>query len=216
MTRDSVTKIFDFEGSLETGGKEATKWSNKRCKGSKSSDMEINCRESYSIGLEQGMQKTRDSMAGRQKCGLRGTVDTSEGVDANIGNGANKILEAAENKNKKETHKDCADPGTNKSLDSFFGRDLDERSVAKGDTTKIGKDIISDYQSGWDKEPKDSGENVVNNEMGLDYDQKKGHMGDTELSKLESVMIFFQRGDEEDEADNVETVREEAMMSSQG
>ena len=41
MARNKISKVFDFEGSLETGSKEPAKWRNERCKKRQRGDVEL-------------------------------------------------------------------------------------------------------------------------------------------------------------------------------
>jgi hypothetical protein len=82
----------------------------------------------------------------------------------------------------------------------------------KCNTTKVRKDIVGDNQSTWQEEPEDPGQDIVNNQVGLEHHNQKGHMGDTQLGKLELVVSFFQRQDEEDEPSNVKRVTDEFVV----
>lgn len=88
--------------------------------------------------------------------------------------------------------------------------------MAKSNTAKVGKDVVGNDQSCGNKEPKDTGEDVADNEMGLNNNKQKGHMGNTKLSELESVVVLLERVHKENEANDVQTVGEETVMSSQG
>lgn len=91
-----------------------------------------------------------------------------------------------------DSHEDGTNPSANKSLNRLFRRDLDKWSAAKGDTAKIGEDIVSNDQCRGHKEPENSWEDVANNKVALNNYQQQRHMRNAELSELELVVVLLE------------------------
>jgi hypothetical protein len=86
---------------------------------------------------------------------------------------------------------DGKDPSAEKAFQSLLRRQLDELGSAKGNTTQIGEYVIGDDESGGKEEPDHALEDVVDDEVGLNHNEVKGHMGPSELGELMSVMAFL-------------------------
>ena len=99
-----------------------------------------------------------------------------------------------------ETKDDGTDPRAYETLHSLLGRQLDELSAAKGDATYVREDVVGDDQTCRQEEPYHAFEDIVHNEMRLDYDEVKRHVGPCELGELETVMAFLKGAYEEHEA----------------
>lgn len=87
---------------------------------------------------------------------------------------------------------------------------------AEGDTANVGEYVVADDEGSRQEEPDHALENVVHNEVGLNYNKVKGHVRPGEVGELEFKVACFQVGDKEDEANYVEDEADEAMMGGEG
>lgn len=104
--------------------------------------------------------------------------------------------------------KDGEEPCAEEALPRLLRRDLDQRSAAESDATKIGEDVVDYDESDWKEEPNEALEDVVDHKVRLAYDEEERHVGPSELAELESVLPFLQGRDEEDEAWRVRRAEE--------
>lgn len=114
--------------------------------------------------------------------------------------GTDEVFVSHEDVGDGEAKNDGADPCTYKTLHSLLRRQLNELSAAECDTTNVCEDVIGDDQGCWQEEPYHAFEDVVHDEMRLDYDEVKSHVCPRELGELKTIMTFLKGAHEEDEA----------------
>ena len=76
---------------------------------------------------------------------------------------------------------DGHDPATNKSLDSFLGRQLDKGSLAPEESENVRPDIVGNDERDGQEEPDQTFKDVVDNEVRLADNQQERHMGPCKL-----------------------------------
>lgn len=84
---------------------------------------------------------------------------------------ANKVTTPRQYIREQETKQDSEDPGADKSFYSLLGRKLDQWGSAKCHTADVGKDVVDNDQCCRQEEPDHAFEDVVHDEMRLDYDE---------------------------------------------
>lgn len=157
--------------------------------------------ELISLGDKDGVDvtlKASESICAKVLDRVRDAMCSWLDIDTHIDR-TNKVLVASEEVRESKAEDDCEDPGTEKTLNSLLGTDFDELGTAKCDAANISKDIVRDDQGSGQEEPNHALEDVVHDEMGLDDNQIKSHVGPCELGELEFVVALFQGHDEEDE-----------------
>ena len=98
------------------------------------------------------------------------------------------------------TNNNSTNPSSNESLDSFLGGETDKRSLAPNHPANICKYIICNDKTHGKKEPYQALENGIDDEVGLENDEEKGHMRPTELRELIGISPRRQRHNEKHEA----------------
>lgn len=210
---NGVSKVLDLEGSLETGGEEASKGGHQGGKRGQNTNMEVDGRgrEGGFVG-ELSQELGGDGVLLRHEDGVRNTRQVGEEVGSHVLNGADEVVESVEEDGENDSPDDGADPGSEEALDCLLGRDGNELVLAESDATKVGKNVIRNDKAGGDKEPEETLEDVVDDEVSLDDTKQQGHVGEAELGELEPIVVLLQGGDKEDKAENVQAVGEEPVV----
>jgi len=100
------------------------------------------------------------------------------------------------------TNNNSTNPSSNESLDSFLRGETDKRSPAPKHAANIRKYIIRDDETHRKKQPYQALENGVDDKVGLENNEEKGHMRPTELRELIGISARRQRHNEKHEAYN--------------
>lgn len=125
---------------------------------------------------------------------------------------ADEVLGSHHEVAEQHAENDSHDPSANKAFHGLLGRKLDELGATKGNTADVCPDIVGDDESGGEEEPDHAFKDVVHDEVGLDDDQVEGHVRPRKVGELELVVAGLERGDEEDEAEDIENEADEAVV----
>ena len=118
VTWDTVAKVLDLEGSLETRRKEASKGCNEGCEGSEDGDMELYRRDHESpLNLRPSWQVIWHRFEDR--IGL--ALQAGPKVCAQVIDGTSEVAVLHEQVGQSKAEKYRADPGTDKSFHGLFG-----------------------------------------------------------------------------------------------
>lgn len=217
MAGDGIAKVLDLEGAFEARCKEAAEGRDERGEGGEDHGVELHRLPGEGEGGALGQEEqVRQGIGVRQEGGVRLALEAGEDVGAEVVDGADEVLGAHQHVGQQETPDEGHAPGTNKTLDSLLGRQLDQLGAAKGDAADVGEDVVADDERGGQEEPDHALEDVVHDEVGLDDDEVEGHVGPGEVGELELEVACLEVGDEEDEADDVEHEADEAVVGGEG
>lgn len=70
---------------------------------------------------------------------------------------------------------------TDKAFNCLLGDNCMSGVLPQKESTDISKRVITDNKCSWHNKPNQAFENIINNKMCLEYDQKDGHMSPSEL-----------------------------------
>jgi hypothetical protein len=126
-------------------------------------------------------------------------VGCVRGVEAYV-DGADEVLGSSHDVDENHTKEDSHDPCTDEALDRLLGRELNELSAAKGDTTDVGEDVVGNDEGGREEEPNHALEDVVHDEVGLDHNEVQSHVRPRKVCELELVVSGLEGSDKGDEA----------------
>lgn len=217
VSGDGISKVLDLEGSLESRGKEASKGSHQRGKRRQNADVEVDRggREGGLVG-ELSEELGGDGVVLGDKDGVGDTSQVRKQVGSHILHGADEVVESVQEDGEDDSPDDGTDPGAEETLDGLLGRNGNELVLSKGDSTQVGENVVGNDETSGHKEPEETLEDVVDDEVGLDNAKQNGHVGQAELGELEPVVVLFQRRHKEHKAQNVQTVRQESVVLEQG
>ena len=137
---DRLAKVFDLEGTLQTGSEEPTKRSNKRGEGSEAEDVELDRGNHES--LVQANQIERVGLGNEHLVGH--ALEASQDIRSQIIDWADEVLVLHQHVGHEKSEDNGTDPRAEEALDGLFGRQLNQLSASKGNTTDIGENIIGD------------------------------------------------------------------------
>jgi hypothetical protein len=141
----------------------------------------------------------KEIIRSRGEDGVWCTLQAGEDVCSKIIYGADEVFVAHQKVCESKPDHEGADPCTNKALDSFLRRDLDELSTTEGDSANISKDVVGDDQRNWQKKPDQAFKNIVHHEMSLYDDKEQCHVSPRKLGELELVVALLKRRHKENE-----------------
>lgn len=140
------------------------------------------------------------NMVAPRSCTVSGCYVRSVGEEITYVDWADEVLIPHQHVRHAEPEDDGAYPSADESFDSLFGRNLDKLSAAEGDAADVCEYVVGDDEGCREEEPNHAFEDVVHDEVCLDYDQVESHVRPGELSELEAVVALLEGADEEDEA----------------
>ena len=118
----------------------------------------------------------------------------------NYGNRTDHVFVLGEDIGYPTTNNNGTNPSSNEPLDSFLRGETDKRSLAPNHAANIRKYIICNDETHRKKQPYQALENGVDDKVGLENDEEKGHMRPTELRELICISAGGQRHNEKHEA----------------
>lgn len=197
VTRDRLAKVLDLESTLETGGEEAAKGSDKRSECGENQNVELDRLNMEGL-VHAGPLRDMVRLGHEGRVGR--ALKTRQDVGTQIIDGADEVLVAHQDVGHEVAEDDGANPRAKEPFDSLLGGQLDKLGATEGNTADVGKDIVRDDERGGKEEPDHALQDVVHDKVSLNDDQVERHMRPSELGKLEPVLSFLQGRDEEDEA----------------
>ena len=212
MTWDRFTKVFDFEGTFQAGGKETTEGSDQRGKCCEDEDVELH--RSDVIGMRFREDGGRKGVRARDENGVRTAGEAGEDIRAKIlgqlgesntylgatyVDGANEVLVAHQRVSKKISEEYRKYPGTHKPFHSLLWRKLDQLSASEQYSADVCPDVVGDDKDRGHEEPDHAFKNVIHNEVSRAGDHEEGHVCPGELSELKAVVPLFQGRNKKDE-----------------
>ncbi len=209
MSGYAVAEILDFESPFEARGEEAAERGDKRREGREDHDVELHRGDPEGV-VDVG--PGGEVVWFRRKDGVGCAFQSGPEVCAEVVDRADEVFVAHEDVCHEEAEDDGADPGADEAFDGFFRGELDELGAAEGDAADVGEDVVCDDEADGEEEPDHAFEDVVHDEVGLHDYEVEGHVRPAELGELEAVVAFFERADEEDEANDVEHEADEAVV----
>ena len=81
--------------------------------------------------------------------------------------GTNHIVELGEIRPPQECEDDGANERADKSFDSLFRGELDERGTPKSDTPDVSENVVADDEGSGDPEPNEAFKDIVDDEMAV-------------------------------------------------
>lgn len=196
VARDRLAEVLDLESTLQTGSKESTEGSNKGGE----------CSEAENVELDRGDEESLVQAEHLERVGLGDehlvghALKASQDICSQIINRADEVLVAHQPVSQEITEDNGADPRAEETLNGLLGRQLDQLSTSKCNTTDIGEDIVGNDQRSGEEEPNHALENVVHHKVSLDNNQVQRHVSPSKLGELEPIVSLLQRSDEEHEA----------------
>lgn len=219
---DRVSKVFDVEGSLEARGEETAKGSNQTGKGGHDERVELEG------GVRDGAEGDADGRLEQRRDGLwqdQGVpqedwvllaVDLLEGVHTQRNRRARHVVEALEKRGPPVRKDFCNDKGAYKPFDGLLGTQRDERRLTPDHTADVSEDVVADDQGSRDKEPDETFEDVVDEEVAREDDEQQRHMDPAKETKLVLEILSSKARDEADEPNDVQQEAEESVVSGKG
>lgn len=126
MSRDAMTKIFDVKGSLESGGEEATEWTNKGGKSCHDEQMQVvgRIRERQDVPPQYPSQEDPEGgpdfplPPNKNRIGV--ALDVTPGVHAEVRDRADHILPSHKQRPPDNSKEHGAEECTNETFDGLF------------------------------------------------------------------------------------------------
>ena len=75
---------------------------------------------------------------------VRRAFESGQEVCAQISDGTDEVLVSHHEVREGIAEDDSEEPGSDKTLDGLFGRELDELGAAEGDAADVGEDVVCD------------------------------------------------------------------------
>lgn len=137
-------------------------------------------------GAEANMTDKRDHprlevVLHRDENRVRVACQSTERRRTQILDWADHVWISQEQRRKEHAKDDGHDPATNKSLNSFLGRQLDKRSLAPEEAENVRPDIVGNDERDGQEEPDQTLKDIVDNEVTLADNQQERHMGPCKL-----------------------------------
>jgi hypothetical protein len=96
---------------------------------------------------------------------IRSASDGAPRADAEVPDGADHIIVPHEEHPPTEREDDSAPKRAHEPLHRLFRRQLDERRAPEGDAPDVGEHVVADDERGWDPEPDQAFEDVIDDEV---------------------------------------------------
>lgn len=202
VSGNGVTEILDLECALKSRSEETAKGSDKRSKSGQVEGVDLHGSNSERDVLGSfGEEEQIWHLVGLGEEGrVRIALQASEDVGTQVVDRADEVLGSHHDAGKDHGENDSHDPGTDKTLDSLLGRELDELGTSKENTANVSEDIVGDDQSSGQEEPDHALEDVVHDEMSLNHNEVQSHVCPGKVGELELVVTSLKRSDKEDES----------------
>lgn len=212
MTRNGVAKVLNAEGSLQSTSKESTKWSNQRGKSGKHSSVEVHRHEGDDIHTSPLGNVSRQLVDLTNEHRVWVTMWIVVDGSMQVCSRADQVVGLRQEVGEQNSSNTGTDPCTHETFDGFLWGNFNQLRPTKRDSTEIGENVVDNDQRSRKHQPDDSVEDVLDDKVRLEHNEKQSHVGSTQGSKLEPVETLLQSPDEENKTCNVETVRDKLVV----